>query len=302
MNVTHGADYSNHELSPAELDAFTGYDIRFLIRYIGYPENPKCISHYPGAYQRHINAGRLVLLVIENGTTDAAGGHDGGVAMAERALEDAGSIGYPDSLPIFFCADGWLADLGIPVATAMSYLDGAASVMGTTRTGAYGFRDFLQAARDGGHAGWRWLAGTPPTNSEVAQELTHFYQWNGGTISINGMAAELDWAYPGVLDALHQNTPTVPPWPLAAGNYFGLITGPDVSHGGFYPLERPWVQLIQRALIRKGFVPGVTDPGSGWADGIYQEPTLQAVQRFQASAGHKQTGNIGPGDWALLLS
>ena len=302
MNVTYGADYSKHELSPGELNAFTDYKIQFLIRYIGYPDNPKCITHYPGAYQRHVHAGRTVLLVIEHDGTDPQGGHDGGVAMARRALADARTIGYPDSLPIFFSADGWLPTLNVSVPTAMAYLDGAASVLGKARTGAYGFRDFLQAARDGGHARWRWLAGAPPTGAEVAAELTHFYQWNGGTLTIGGMAADLDWAYPGVLDALRKNAPGVPPWPLAPGNYFGLITGPDVSHGGFYPWEKPWVRLIQEALIRKGFVPGITDPASGWADGIYQEPTLQAVQRFQASAGHKQTGNVGPGDWTLLLS
>ena len=43
------------------------------------------------------------------------------------------------------CFGGWLADKGIPVATAMSYLDGAASVVGRKRTGAYGFRDFVEA-------------------------------------------------------------------------------------------------------------------------------------------------------------
>jgi Domain of unknown function (DUF1906) len=172
MNVTYGADYSSAELSPAELDSFTDYDIQFLIRYIGYPENPKCISHYPGAYQRHVHAGRMVLLVIEYDGTDPAGGHDGGVTMAERALADAGAIGYPDSLPIFFCADAWLGDLHIPVATAMAYLDGAASVAGKARTGAYGFRDFLQAAKDGGHARWRRLAGAPPTSAKVAAGLT----------------------------------------------------------------------------------------------------------------------------------
>jgi Domain of unknown function (DUF1906)/Putative peptidoglycan binding domain len=302
MKVIYGTDYSAGELSPAELDTFTDYDVRFLMRYIGWPDNPKCISHYPGAYHRHVQVGRMVLLVAELDATDPAGGHDGGVAMAERALKDASSIGYPDRLPIFFCSDGWLADSGIPVATAMSYLDGAASVAGKERTGAYGFRDFIQAAKDGGHAQWLWLCGLPPTDAEVANGLTHIYQWNGGTLHIHGLAADLDWAYPGILDALRGALPVVPPWPLEPGNYFGLITGPPASHGGFYPSERGWVQLIQQALIRKGFVPGITDQASGWADGIYEEPTRQAVLRFQGSVGHKQTGNIGPADWALLLS
>lgn len=310
MTVTYGTDYSAGELSVSELDGFKDYDIRFLIRYIGWPDNPKCISHYPGAYQAHVNAGRMVLLVAEQGTSDPAGGFGGGVAMAQRALSDARSVGYPDSLPIFFCADGWLASNNIPVATAMSYLDGAASVVGRQRTGAYGFRDFIQAARAGGHATWLWLCGSPPTDSEVAQGWPHFYQWNNGTIHPGGVDADLDWAYPGVLAALGGATPPAqpsvpgqaPPWPLPPGDYFGLITGPVVSHGGFQLADRGWVRQIQQALIRKGYVAGISDPNSPWADGEYTEPTLQAVLRFQQSTGNPQTGNVGPGDWAALLS
>ena len=318
MAVVYGADYSARELSPSELDRFTKYDIRFLIRYIGWPDNPKCISHYPGAYQAHVNAGRMVLLVAEQSASDPAGGYAGGVAMAQQALRDARAVGYPDSLPIFFCADGWLAANNISVGTAMAYLDGAASVVGRPRTGAYGFRDFIEPARAGGHARWLWLCGTAPTDVEVAEGWPHFYQWNNGTISPGGVEADLDWAYPGVLDALRAAGPQAqgqgngqspasgpgqpPPWPLPAGHYFGLITGPVVSHGGFLPADRPFVQQIQQALIRKGFVPGVTDPAAPWADGNYAETTQQAVLRFQQSAGLPRTGSIGPDDWARLLS
>jgi hypothetical protein len=309
MTVTYGADYSARELSVSELDSFKEYDIRFLIRYIGWPGNPKCISHYPGAYQAHVTGGRIVLLVAEEGTADPAGGFGGGVAMARRALSDARRIGYPDSLPIFFCADGWLASHGISVATAMSYLDGAASVVGRARTGAYGFRDFIQAAKAGGHARWLWLCGSAPTGSEVAQGWPHIYQWNNGTIHPGGLEADLDWAYPGVLDALRRAIQSAdpsapgqaPPWPLPPGHYFSLITGPAISHGGVYPADRGWVQQIQQALIRKGFVPGITDPDSPWTNGKYTVPTRQAVLRFQQSSGSPQTGNIEPGDWARLL-
>jgi Rv2525c-like, glycoside hydrolase-like domain len=202
MTVTYGADYSARELSPSELDHFTQYDIRFLIRYIGWPDNPKCISHYPGAYKAHVRAGRLVLLSAEGGTNDPAGGFAGGAAMARRALADANSIGYPSSLPIFFCADGWLDANGITVSTAMAYLDGAASVIGKARTGAYGFRDFIKAARAGHHARWLWLCGAAPADAEVAQGWPHIYQWNNGSINPGGVTADLDWAYPGVIDAL----------------------------------------------------------------------------------------------------
>ena len=108
MNLTYGADYSAKELSPAQLHSYTRYDLRFLIRYIGYPDNTKCISHYPGAYRAHVQAGRLVLLVHEYEPSDPAGGRSNGERMAELALRDAESIGYPDTLPIFFSADGWL--------------------------------------------------------------------------------------------------------------------------------------------------------------------------------------------------
>jgi glycoside hydrolase-like protein/putative peptidoglycan binding protein len=313
MNVTYGADYSARELSPAELDGFRQYDIRFLMRYIGWPDNPKCISHYPGAYKRLAASGRTVLLMAELDTNDPAGGAAGGAAMARRALHDAKSIGYPDSLPIFFCADEWLAG-NVAVATAMSYLDGAASVVGRKRTGAYGFRDFITAAQAGGHAEWLWLCGSAPVAGELAQGWPHIYQWNGGSIQIAGLQADLDWAYPGVLDALHNGTPPpahypglpdpgkAPAWPLPPGNYFGPITGPAASHGGYYAYERGWVKEIQQALIRKGFVPGITDPDSGWADGIYEEPTCQAVVRFQHSAGFAATGDVGPREWPRLLS
>jgi hypothetical protein len=298
--VTYGADYSSGELRPADLDAFKhqphGYDIRFLIRYIGYPRNPKCISFYPGKYQEHVNAGRLVLLVAEFDTNDPAGGYAGGVAMAERALHDANSIGYPAHLPIFFSADGWLT---VSADTAMKFLDGAASVVGRARTGAYGFRDFIKAAKKGGHASWLWLAGAPPEDSEVAQGWPDFYQYNNGHIHPGGLEADLDWAYPGVLNRLqHPGTA----WPLLPGNYFGLITGPNASHGGYQAADQPWIKQIQRALIRKGYVPGVTDQNSAWVTGKYTEPTRDAVLRFQKAKGRPQTGTVASGDWTPLIS
>jgi len=146
----------------------------------------------------------------------------------------------------------------------MSYLDGAASVVGRQRTGAYGFRDFITNAKADGHATWLWLCGSAPTGAEVARGWPHLYQWNSGQIHPGGLEADLDWAYPGVLDALATAAPPlvptpapsqVPPWPLPPRHYFGLITGPAASHGGYYPADRPWVQQIQQALIRKGFVP-----------------------------------------------
>lgn len=198
MSVVYGTDYSAREFSPQELDAFKHvYDLRFLMRYIGYPSNPKCISHYPGAFAAHEAAGRTVLLVIENQVYDPRGGYIAGQAMANLALRDARAIGYPENRPIFFCSDAWLASNGISVDTAMRYLDGAASVLGADRVGAYGFRDFVVPARQGNHARYIWLAGTAPTDAEVAAHICDIYQSNQGFISpgTEPMQSDLNWAY-----------------------------------------------------------------------------------------------------------
>lgn len=99
-------------------------------------------------------------------------------------------------------------------------------------------------------------------------------------------------------------SPAVPAWPLPAGHYFGLITGPNESHGGAsvdgggIRGERDWVGRIQRALQVKGFAPGY----QGWADGLYEAETVTAVKAFQRAIGYHQTGNVWPDDWARLLA
>jgi hypothetical protein len=70
--VTYGANYSAAELSPAEPGSFTQRELRFMIRYIGWAENPKFISHYAGAYQKLVSSGHTGLLAIEEGTSTLA--------------------------------------------------------------------------------------------------------------------------------------------------------------------------------------------------------------------------------------
>lgn len=119
--------------------------------------------------------------------------------------------------------------------------------------------------------------------------------------------------YPGTIEDLRAvwgadqspaPPPTAPPvsdagpWPLPAGHYFGLLTGPAASHGGFYAEERVHVTRIQQALQRGGFAPGY----DAWADGRYEWPTRNAVLAWQRSVGYVQTGNIWPDDWNRLLA
>lgn len=94
-------------------------------------------------------------------------------------------------------------------------------------------------------------------------------------------------------------------WNLPPGEYYGHIKGPYASHGGYFPAEREWVRKIQKALIRLGHArrnngASVTDPNGGWADGLYEQATVDAVKRFQAANNLIQTGNVWPDDWERL--
>jgi hypothetical protein len=96
-----------------------------------------------------------------------------------------------------------------------------------------------------------------------------------------------------------------------SGQYLGSISGPAASHGGSNADEKAIVKILQQRLIACGFVPGVTDPNSGWADGIYDAPadapnsgaTSQAVARFQHAhmPGTTFYGQCWYDDWTTLF-
>lgn len=97
------------------------------------------------------------------------------------------------------------------------------------------------------------------------------------------------------------------PWPsyMPTNEWFGDINGPDASHGGYYSREQPDVKAIQQRLITLGYVPGVTDPTSGWADGIFGPETIGAVSRWQRALYAPQTeffGQVWSDDWQRLFT
>ncbi|MCW5714081.1 MAG: peptidoglycan-binding protein [Bauldia sp.] len=64
--------------------------------------------------------------------------------------------------------------------------------------------------------------------------------------------------------------------------------------GGDVALDRSGVRAVQAALNRLGF-------GAGAADGVLGPATRAAIQRFQASIGTRQTGQLTARELRMLF-
>lgn len=179
-----GLDYSSDRIPGRTIKA-AGYD--FVIRYVDDPERTLTAKHIrPDEYQDLIGAGVQVYLVIERQTTDALGGFSRGVELARAARAGAAWIGYPPDGLIFFCSDMHLTASQIPVG--LSFLDGAASVMGRQSTGAYGFWEFLDAAIPLGKAAAYWQAGIRPAPNDPK----HVWQRNDRQTRVGGVECDIN--------------------------------------------------------------------------------------------------------------
>lgn len=103
---------------------------------------------------------------------------------------------------------------------------------------------------------------------------------------------------PQTRDAIHH----IPSYGLAGNDVWGPITGPDWQHGGINAFEKQHVAALQGQLIRKGCVPGHTDPATTtWDDGVYGSPTTAAVRTFQQREGITVDGLCGATTWTRLF-
>lgn len=181
--VEYWVDYSGDKRTGAQVAAtrWNGLPITGAIRYIDAPNLLKTKHTNKTEYDSLVNAGLKVRLVFQNNTKDADGGYAAGVANAQRAKAGADYLGYRGV--IFFTNDR--TELPNP-ATWQAYLDGAASVLGKDRVGAYGFANAMNAAV--GHAAAFWQSGR---ESELVNHA-NYYQWNNGRVYIAGLEADLN--------------------------------------------------------------------------------------------------------------
>lgn len=200
-------DYSAAKLSGSAVAAasFNGTPITGAIRYVDDPRLAKTKHTTPAEYSDLVAHGIKVRLVFEVGTNDSAGGRAAGVAYAQRALAGANALGYTGV--IYFCNDQTTL---ASVANWQAYLDGAASVLGLARVGAYGFRNAIDAAW--GHASAYWQCGAQSALQIVnGVPRVNIYQWNNGNMTISGIACDVNYVYSDYVPAQSANDPVTNP-------------------------------------------------------------------------------------------
>lgn len=174
--MAYWLDYSAAKLSGPVIRAagYTG-----VIRYIDAPQLLGTKHTNADEYRSHLAAGLTVRLVHQGNTRDADSGWQGGVNRATRAKAGADMLGYTGV--IYFTNDRTTVP---DVAAWRAYLDGAASVLGRERVGAYGFYNALNAAV--GHASAFWQAGR---RSDLVPHA-NFWQDNNTQVRVGGITCD----------------------------------------------------------------------------------------------------------------
>lgn len=234
QQIAKGLDYSARSI-PGYAIKNAGYN--FAIRYVGFPGNRKCIT--PQEYKDLIANGIRVYAVYEYDTNDSMGGYAGGQAAAVKARADMTRIGFPADAICFFCADRHLANWEVPIS--QQYINGAASILGWDKTGAYGFQEFIWAIQRDSNCKYLWQCGA----ESYVREGVHFYQWNNGRDYVDGVECDI-------------NKQFLPVGGHAPGG--GGTGGDDLLSD-----EREWLRQIYEALS-KPYVQNGVDVGDVLAD------------------------------------
>jgi hypothetical protein len=164
----YGCDYSFARPSPSHLHS-EGY--RFAVRYFSYDSGKNLTASEAHALE---SAGLDVVSNWEAGSDDALAGYARGVQHAHDADAQAHAAGAPGDRPIYFSVD-FDATPGQQGAIN-DYMDGVASVLGRSRTGAYGGYYVIKRLFDAGKIAWGWQT----------------YAWSGGQWDSRAQARQIE--------------------------------------------------------------------------------------------------------------
>jgi glycoside hydrolase-like protein len=209
--VTYWLDYSAARLNGATIKA-AGYG--GVIRYVGGGNTKHTVI---SEYRSILAAGLGFMAVCEVSTGDADGGFARGAENARSAKAHCDQLGYEGL--IFFCNDRTTVN----AAAFRAYLDGAASVLGKARVGAYGFGNAMDAAK--GHASAYWQAGR---RADVRAHV-HIWQDNNTQVKVGGITCDRNLMLKTITteDDDMQLSDKLPPIKMADGETYTTITVAD---------------------------------------------------------------------------
>jgi hypothetical protein len=192
VSTVQGVDYADYSPSISSLQS-SGY--AFVCRYLSDSGNPKNISasEVVALEQGDIS----IVLVWEQGGEDSLNGSSYGAQQAQAALDEANALGMPSDRPIYFAID--FDPSSSQLAEIANYFDGVASVLGVSRTGAYGGYGAINYLFNEGKIayGWQtyaWSAGQWDGRAQLRQvqndidngnedldeaEASDYGQWGG---------------------------------------------------------------------------------------------------------------------------
>ncbi|NUT18687.1 MAG: DUF1906 domain-containing protein [Hamadaea sp.] len=211
-----GIDYSWGRPDPSAIAA-AGYS--FVCRYVSWSTTGKNLTRSEADALRA--AGLDIVVNWEYSANEALNGYSAGLENAKEAQRQAIACGMPADRPIYFSVDFDATEA--QQSAINSYFDGVASVLGRSRTGAYGGYYVIDRLFDAGKITWgwqtyAWSGGSWDSRAQLRQvqngitvdgadcdrneaRSTDFGQWGGqprGTAKIYGFLSDGKMTYTAV--------------------------------------------------------------------------------------------------------
>jgi hypothetical protein len=142
-----GLDFNTYPNPSTSTIAADGYS--FVAQYLAGPGH--LTSSSAADFHSH---GISVVANWEMDPNSPLGGYSSGVSDAQNALADANAAGFPGSLPIYFSID--FSPSSSQMSEVVDYFHGVASVLGLSRTGAYGGYSTMDTLFNDGAISYGW--------------------------------------------------------------------------------------------------------------------------------------------------
>jgi hypothetical protein len=225
--------------------------------------------------------GQDIGVVWETTTNEVDGGHDAGVAAAQKAEAQAAAAGMPAGSPIYFAVD-YDAQVG-PIISA--YFQGVAEVLGgVRRVGVYGGYRVVSALLDAGLVAYIWQ--TSAWSQYQDANGKNYIKWDP-------RCHIQQYAYNNVYDWNRTDAGDFGQWGSTGAGAAVVIDYTPGARMLKVGDRGPDVADFQNRL-RVFSDPAVV------ADGTFGPATDAAVRVYQASAGLTVDGVIGADTWKAL--